>query len=117
MGNCQGGFCSLPMAQELHPEYDEETARSAYDELFQERWKGERHALWGEQLSQAMLNYALHATTMNADADPARTGADVDYGAFDGGAPDATGSTGEASDSLTRATDGSGRTDGGSDGD
>jgi glycerol-3-phosphate dehydrogenase len=116
MGNCQGGFCSLPMAQELHPEYDEETARSAYDELFQERWKGERHALWGEQLSQAMLNYALHATTMNADADPARTGADVDYGAFDGGAPDATGSTGEASDSLTRATDGSGRTDGGSDG-
>jgi glycerol-3-phosphate dehydrogenase len=85
MGNCQGGFCCQNMANELHPTYDEETVREALDELFQERWKGERHALWGEQLSQAMLNYALHATTMNRDRDPASAEAAVDFAAFDGG--------------------------------
>ncbi|WP_121821424.1 anaerobic glycerol-3-phosphate dehydrogenase subunit GlpA [Halostella salina] len=92
MGNCQGGFCCHRMAAELYPEYDEPTAREALDELFQERWKGEVHALWGEQLSQAALNYALHATTMNRDRDPAKTGG-VDYAAFDDGAdaPDAAG--------------------------
>ncbi|WP_458208986.1 anaerobic glycerol-3-phosphate dehydrogenase subunit GlpA [Haladaptatus sp. NG-SE-30] len=86
MGNCQGGICCHRMANELHPEYDEPTARTALDELFQERWKGERHALWGEQLSQAALNYALHATTMNRDHDPANDTNDVDFAAFDGGA-------------------------------
>ncbi|WP_224449822.1 anaerobic glycerol-3-phosphate dehydrogenase subunit GlpA [Haloprofundus salilacus] len=85
MGNCQGGFCCHRMANELYPEYGEPTAREALDELFQERWKGERHALWGEQLSQAMLNYALHATTMNRDGDPAATDEAVDFAAFDGG--------------------------------
>jgi glycerol-3-phosphate dehydrogenase len=85
MGNCQGGICAHRMASELHPEYEEPTAYDALEDLFQERWKGQRHALWGEQLSQAMLNHALHATTMNRDRDPARSGADVDWGAFDAG--------------------------------
>jgi glycerol-3-phosphate dehydrogenase len=85
MGNCQGAFCCSRMAAELYPDHDEPTVREAYDELYAERWKGERHALWGEQLSQAMLKYALHATTMNADADPARLDGAVDYGAFDDG--------------------------------
>lgn len=85
MGNCQGAFCCMRMAQELHPRYDEPTVRSAYDELYQERWKGERHALWGEQLSQAMLKYALHATTMNRDGDPAALDDPVDFDAFDAG--------------------------------
>jgi len=84
MGNCQGGFCCHRMASELHPEYDEPTARAAWDELLQERWKGQRHALWGEQLSQAMLNYALHATTQNRDHDPA-DGDPIDFSAFDDG--------------------------------
>ncbi|MFC4450281.1 anaerobic glycerol-3-phosphate dehydrogenase subunit GlpA [Halorussus aquaticus] len=96
MGNCQGGFCCHRMASELHPEFDEPQAYAALDELFEERWKGERHALWGEQLSQAALNYALHATTMNRDRDPAGDGREragdetgdadpVDFGAFDAG--------------------------------
>ncbi|WP_254524511.1 anaerobic glycerol-3-phosphate dehydrogenase subunit GlpA [Natrinema caseinilyticum] len=85
MGNCQGGFCCGPMANELHPTSDEETVHDALDELFQERWKGQRHALWGEQLSQAMLTYALHATTMNRDRDPANATAEIDFGAFDDG--------------------------------
>jgi glycerol-3-phosphate dehydrogenase len=93
MGNCQGGFCCHRMASELHPEYDESTTRAAWDELLQERWKGQRHALWGEQLSQAMLNYALHATTQNRDHDPAN-GEPIDFGAFDAGPREADGATG-----------------------
>ena len=84
MGNCQGGFCVHRMASELHGRYDESVTRQAWDELIQERWKGQIHALWGEQLSQAMLNYALHATTQNRDHDPA-DGGSVDFTAFDGG--------------------------------
>jgi glycerol-3-phosphate dehydrogenase len=93
MGNCQGGFCCHRMASELHGDYDESTTRRAWDELLQERWKGQRHALWGEQLSQAMLNYALHATTQNRDRDPA-DGEPVEFAAFDTG-PEPTGTTGE----------------------
>ncbi len=85
MGNCQGGFCCQNMAHELYPEHDEATVRAALDELFAERWKGQRHALWGEQLSQAMLNYALHAATMNRDRDPAGADEGVDFAAFDDG--------------------------------
>ena len=85
MGNCQGGFCTHRMGAELFPAVGQSAARDAVDELYQERWKGQRHTLWGEQLSQAMLNHMLHATTMNHDADPAVTGDGVDFAAFDGG--------------------------------
>jgi len=88
MGNCQGAFCCHRMANELVPDYGEVVARDALDDLYQERWKGERHALWGQQLSQAMLKHMLHATTMNRDADPAASEEPVDFGAFDAG-PDA----------------------------
>jgi glycerol-3-phosphate dehydrogenase len=106
MGNCQGGQCACAMANELHPEYDAGQVRAALDELYQERWKGQRHALWGRQLSQAMLTYALHATTMNRDAEHDD---DIDFGAFDAG--DAPGATAdEAGSAGTRpATDGGDR--------
>jgi glycerol-3-phosphate dehydrogenase len=85
MGTCQGGFCCHRMAAELESDFSAAEARDSLDELYQERWKGQRHALWGEQLSQAMLNHMLHATTMNRDGDPARLDAEVDFGAFDAG--------------------------------
>jgi len=85
MGNCQGGFCSHRLANELHPDFDEGRARAALDELYQERWKGQRHALWGRQLSQAMITYTMHALTMNRDGDPADGGRSLDFGAFDSG--------------------------------
>ena len=87
MGNCQGTFCCHRMAAELYPEHGEATARASLDELYQERWKGQRHALWGDQLSQAMLSRMLHATTMNRDGDPASLDEDVTFGAFDDGEP------------------------------
>ena len=91
MGNCQGGFCCHTLAHELYPEYDERTVGAAFDELYEERWKGQRHALWGEQLSQAALTYALHAATMNRDRDPATGDEHVEYAAFDGGSRDVDG--------------------------
>ena len=96
MGNCQGGFCAHRMAAQLHPAHDEATTRAALDELFEERWKGQRHALWGEQLSQAMLNYALHATTMNRDRDPATREESIDFAAFDAGPADAGSESGRS---------------------
>ena len=106
MGTCQGGFCCHRMAAELEPGFDADTAREALDELYQERWKGQRHALWGEQLSQAMLNHMLHATTMNRDGDPAKLASDVEFGAFDDGAP-SPGDGGDGGGSAeSAATDG-----------
>jgi glycerol-3-phosphate dehydrogenase len=101
MGNCQGAFCCHAMANELAPAYDEPTVREELDILYQERWKGQRHALWGEQLSQAMLAYALHATTMNRDGDPAKRDEEVDFDAFDGGYE-----SGESADARSAAADG-----------
>jgi glycerol-3-phosphate dehydrogenase len=110
MGNCQGGFCCHRMAAELYPTHDERTVRESLDDLYQERWKGHRHALWGEQLSQAVLNHALHATTMNRDRDPAREEEpDVEYGAFDAGPGPAVG----GDESATAAADSGVRSDGG----
>ncbi len=114
MGTCQGGFCCHRVAAELYPDHDASTARESLDELYQERWKGQRHALWGEQLSQAMLNHMLHATTMNRDGDPARLDSDVEWEAFDAGPADtaAPGDSGTL-DEQTGVTDG-GDPDGGS---
>jgi glycerol-3-phosphate dehydrogenase len=113
MGNCQGGFCAHRMATELYPEYDESTVRAALDELWQERWKGQRHATWGEQLSQAALSYALHATTMNRDRDPAEADDPIDFAAFDGGLGTTDGN--HASNSRAAADGGRRPTEGGSD--
>src|SRR5699024_5883117 len=105
MGNCQGAFCCGGIASCLHPDYDEPTVRDAYDELYQERWKGERHGLWGEQLSQAALKYALHATTMNRDGDTAASETEVDFGAFDDGGVDSGSVPGSERETATDGGD------------
>ncbi|WP_436929014.1 anaerobic glycerol-3-phosphate dehydrogenase subunit GlpA [Halosimplex halobium] len=112
MGNCQGGFCAHRLAGELEDSYGEPTVREAWDELLQERWKGQRHALWGQQLSQAMLNYALHATTQNRDRDPADADEPVDFAAFDAGPTGAVDGPTDGSAGDTGVA-----TDGGRDGD
>lgn len=85
MGNCQGGFCALQMASMLSSEFGFDTVIAALDELYAERWKGQRHAMWGEQLSQAMLNHAYHATTLNRHRDPAQKEETIAYDRFHGG--------------------------------
>jgi glycerol-3-phosphate dehydrogenase len=99
------------MASELAREYPEPVVRDAEDELYQERWKGQRHALWGRQLSQAMLNHLLHATTMNRDGDPANLDGEVDVGAFDAGPAGGPTGADEGGEAGTAAADG-GRSDG-----
>ena len=101
MGNCQGGFCAHRMANELHDAeaaFDRPTVDAALDELWQERWKGQRHALWGEQLSQAMLNHLLHATTFNRDGT-----VPADFSAFDAGADESAGGAGDSGDATGQA--------------
>ena len=105
MGNCQGGFCTHRIASELAQEYPEPVVRAAEDELYQERWKGQRHALWGRQLSQAMLNHLLHATTMNRDGDPATLDTGVDFDAFDAGSA-STSTPNSGATGASAATDG-----------
>jgi glycerol-3-phosphate dehydrogenase len=80
-GECQGALCCHRVAAELHPEHAHATVDSSLDEMYQERWQGQRHTLWGEQLSRAMGAYALHATTMSRDQSPEA----VDLDRFDDG--------------------------------
>jgi glycerol-3-phosphate dehydrogenase len=86
MGNCQGGFCAHRMANELSKTTDPLTTEAAWDDLLSERWRGQRHALWGEHLSQVMLNYAMQAATQCRDTAGAAS-AGTDFGAFRGVGP------------------------------
>ncbi|MEZ3145272.1 anaerobic glycerol-3-phosphate dehydrogenase subunit GlpA [Halobaculum sp. MBLA0143] len=100
MGNCQGCFCAHRIADELYEPFDAATTRGALSELYRERWKGQRHALWGQQLSQAALSHMLHATTMNRDHGPDGGGepdTGIDFDAFDDGTGDPATSSGETS--------------------
>jgi glycerol-3-phosphate dehydrogenase len=58
MGPCQGGFCTFRAAGILHGcgEYDRHRANSALRRFVEERWRGQRPALWGQQLRQARLD-------------------------------------------------------------
>jgi glycerol-3-phosphate dehydrogenase len=58
MGPCQGGFCAFRTAALLHGhgEYDRAEANATLRAFVQERWKGQRQVLWGQQLRQARLD-------------------------------------------------------------
>jgi glycerol-3-phosphate dehydrogenase len=58
MGPCQGGFCAFRTAAILHgqKEYGRSQANAALRAFAQERWKGQRPVLWGQQLRQARLD-------------------------------------------------------------
>ena len=66
-GDCQGARCAHRVAGLLRPEHDLDQVDRSLSAFYGERWAGQRHVLWGEQLSRAMGSYALHATTMNRD--------------------------------------------------
>ena len=58
MGPCQGGFCAFRIAGLLHGHgaYDRTEANATLRAFVQERWKGQRRVLWGQQLRQARLD-------------------------------------------------------------
>jgi glycerol-3-phosphate dehydrogenase len=103
-GDCQGAWCVHRVAAELHPEHGVEAVTRSLDALYQERWDGGRHALWGEQLGRAMDAYALHATTMNRD----RPVDGADLSAFDAGPTAGGGGDGESGDGESGDSDASG---------
>jgi glycerol-3-phosphate dehydrogenase len=111
MGTCQGGRCVHRLAAELYPMHDEFEVRWALNDLLEERWKGQRHTLWGDQLAAAMRNYALHATTMNRDAALGNWIESVDYGGFDPGKEWVERQETEASEGADATRDSEGRDD------
>ncbi len=58
MGPCQGGFCSFRAAGLLHHEgyYDRSQTNDALAAFVEERWRGQRMVLWGQQLRQYRLD-------------------------------------------------------------
>lgn len=81
MGECQGGRCAHRLAAELHPEDVPETVDDALDSFLGARWRGQRHAAWGEQLAEMARTYRLHAETHGRGTDPGV----VDLDEFEGG--------------------------------
>ncbi len=69
MGPCQGGFCTFRAAgllQKLRRPPVEET-NVALRDFLQERWKGLRPILWGQQLRQERLDELIYLSVINAD--------------------------------------------------
>lgn len=82
MGTCQGGRCGHRLAAELLPEKGVSGAQSELQAFREERFGGQRHDRWGNQLAQAMVNYLHENATMN---EVQGTSHDVEWTAFEGG--------------------------------
>ena len=67
MGTCQGSFCSFRSAAALYQgnEFPVQRANVMLQELVQERWKGVRLVLWGEQLREAEFMQAIYKRLLN----------------------------------------------------
>lgn len=69
MGPCQGGFCTYKAVAIWHeisqPAISE--ANVALFDFLQERWKGVKPVLWGDQLRQARLDELIYLSLLNAD--------------------------------------------------
>jgi glycerol-3-phosphate dehydrogenase len=69
MGPCQGGFCTYRAAGLLQERRQPAVLDTnlALRDFLQERWKGLRPILWGQQLQQARLDELIYLGIMNAD--------------------------------------------------
>ena len=70
-GPCQGSFCSLRMAAHM---YNEGMLRAGdgiaeLKDFINERWRGLQPLLWGQTVSQAELQEALHCGLLGLDVD------------------------------------------------
>lgn len=73
MGPCQGGFCAFRAAAILHRErgYDRRQANAALRDFVEERWRGQRPVLWGQQLRQARLDQWIFHQLLDLEHLPA----------------------------------------------
>ncbi|HWO69352.1 MAG TPA: anaerobic glycerol-3-phosphate dehydrogenase subunit GlpA [Actinomycetota bacterium] len=82
MGPCQGGFCMYRATGILHRELDLEAPRAnrALLDFLQERWKGVRPVLYGDQLRQARLDDWIFQGLLDVEHLPAARPAEVARG-------------------------------------
>jgi len=68
MGPCQGGFCTYRIAGMLaaagRPRLE---ANVSLRDFLEERWKGLRPVLWGDQLRQERLDELIYLSVLNVD--------------------------------------------------
>ena len=68
-GPCQGAFCSIRIASYLYDRgfYQDHAGLNHMREFVDERFRGLRPVLWGEQMAQMELSEALHCGLMGLD--------------------------------------------------
>jgi glycerol-3-phosphate dehydrogenase len=69
-GPCQGSFCGIRVSSYLYDRgYYRDAAGLAYmRDFFDERFKGQRLVVWGQQAAQMELAEALHCGLLGLDA-------------------------------------------------
>ncbi|MDQ7093083.1 anaerobic glycerol-3-phosphate dehydrogenase subunit GlpA [Desulfosporosinus sp. PR] len=68
MGTCQGAFCTyraLPLLWQEKGKYD--SLRDELKRFINQRWKGIRPVLWGQQLRETELTRAIYASILQVD--------------------------------------------------
>ena len=77
-GPCQGSFCGIRIASHLYDcgYYQDRTGLLHMRDFFNERFKGQRAVIWGQQMAQMELAEALHCGLLGLDClgSPSETG-------------------------------------------
>ena len=68
-GPCQGSFCGIRIASHLYDRgyYRDRTGLVHMRDFFNERFKGQRAVIWGQQMAQMELAEALHCGLLGLD--------------------------------------------------
>ena len=68
-GPCQGSFCGIRIASYLYDRgyYQDRTGLVHMRDFFNERFKGQRTVIWGQQMAQMELAEALHCGLLGLD--------------------------------------------------
>jgi glycerol-3-phosphate dehydrogenase len=69
-GPCQGSFCGIRVASYLYDQghYRDAAGLACMRDFFDERFKGQRLVVWGQQAAQMELAEALHCGLLGLDA-------------------------------------------------
>jgi glycerol-3-phosphate dehydrogenase len=72
-GPCQGSFCGIRIGSYLYDRgyYRDQTGLAHMRDFFNERFKGMRTVIWGQQMAQMELAEALHCGLLGLDQLPA----------------------------------------------
>jgi glycerol-3-phosphate dehydrogenase len=75
MGPCQGGFCTYRAAGVLHDlrHVSPDQTNQALLRFLEERWKGVRPVLWGDDLRQVRLDEEIYLNLLGVDRLPSAT--------------------------------------------